>query len=170
MLKTAFRSPCCRLCTIRSKSGATKSQILPSKCQIQIVKLQNLNQVKVLQLLVPISALKVIEELLQKAQNRRLKVTTVIYRIHDRKFCQFFENNSWKIPFFYNFLSNWNSAFFLRIPRNFTVFRIAGKLCPYLRSVDFNSVDSKTCKVKDEHPIIFHYNLQSVCFSPLYCI
>ena len=58
------------------------------------MKLQNLNQVKVLQLLVPILALKVIEVVLQKAQNRRLKVTTVIYRSHDRKFCQFFENNS----------------------------------------------------------------------------
>ena len=116
MLKTAFRSPCW-LCTLRSKSGARKSQILPSKCQIQIVKLQNLNQVKVLQLLELILALKVIEVVLQKAQNRRLKVTTVIYRIHDRKLCQFFENNSWKTPFFFTIF------WVIGIPLSFSEFR-----------------------------------------------
>ena len=45
-------------------------------------------------LLVLILALKVIEVVLQKAQNWRLKVITVTCQIHDRKFCHFFENNS----------------------------------------------------------------------------
>ena len=79
---------------VQSKSGSRKSQILPSKCQIQIVKLQNLNQEKVLQLLVLILDLEVIEVVLQKAQNQKLIVTIVIHGIHERKFCQFFENNS----------------------------------------------------------------------------
>ena len=99
------------------KSGSRKSRILPSKCQSQIVKLQNLNQLTVLQLLVPILALKVIQVVLQKAQNRRLIVTTVIYWIHERKFCQYFENNSQNFHIFITIF--WANG----IPLSFSEFR-----------------------------------------------
>ena len=65
-LKTAFCSPCW-LCTVYGLNQGP--EILPSKHQIQSVKNQNLSQVKVQQLLVPILSLKVIQVVLQKAQN-----------------------------------------------------------------------------------------------------
>ena len=102
--------------SIWSKSGSRKSRILPPKCQIQIVKLQNLNQLKVLQLPVPILALKVTRVVLQKAQNRRLIMTTVIYIIRECKFCQFFRIILENYTFFTIFWAN-------RIPLSFSEFR-----------------------------------------------
>ena len=64
---------------------------------------------------------------LQKAQNQRLIVTTVIYWC---KFSQFFRIILEKSHIFYKFPSNWNPNFFLQILWNFTVFCIAGKLYP----------------------------------------
>ena len=73
-----------------------------------------------------------IQVVLQKAQNWRLIVTTVIYEIHERKFCQSLRIIVENYTFFLQFSEQMEFRFLSFFPQNLTAFRFAEKLCPYM--------------------------------------